>query len=142
MFDKLYIESPRRDYQSRQEIHEHRAPTDESIKLLNEMQEKTLKNIVAQFKVDNNVLSGIVTYFSLDMIHYQYLGVFQFKLNGIEHSISEKIDKFDLKRDKERVLRDFYTKVSQTISEELFNAAMKDPDGIQELYRKKQNEKF
>lgn len=39
---------------SRVDVHEHRAPTDESIKLLNEMQEKILKNIVAQFKVDNN----------------------------------------------------------------------------------------
>ena len=134
MFDKLYIESPRRDYPSHQEIHEHRAPTDESIKLLNEMREKTLKNIVAQFKVKNNVFSGIVTYFAEDFCNGDYNVVHKFKLNNIDYTVSKRIDKFDLKRDKERVLRDFYTKVSQTILKELFNAAMKDPEGIREIF--------
>ncbi len=38
-------------------ITHHRAPTDESIRLLNEMQDKAMKNLLARIEVNNNQFS-------------------------------------------------------------------------------------
>lgn len=46
-------------------IKEVKAPTDESIRLLNEMQQKTLENIVAKISVKDNLIEGEV--FMMDM---------------------------------------------------------------------------
>jgi len=58
MFDKIinhqkeYI-----PYTKNVEIKEHKAPTDESIALLKEMEEKVLKKITKSFATDNNIFS-------------------------------------------------------------------------------------
>lgn len=41
-------------------IHHHKAPTDESIRLLNEFQEKAFSNIVNHIKVETNLVKGEV----------------------------------------------------------------------------------
>jgi hypothetical protein len=44
----------------RVEVHEHRAPTDESLKLLNEMREKTLASIVNAVRLENCAIDGVI----------------------------------------------------------------------------------
>ena len=41
-------------------INEKRAPTDESVRLFNEMRDEALKNIIAQIPLKNNVFEGHV----------------------------------------------------------------------------------
>ena len=45
-------------YPDKIEVKEQKAPTDDSIRLLNEFQEKTLNNIISKIKVDNNIVKG------------------------------------------------------------------------------------
>ena len=40
-------------------IHEHRAPTDESVRLLNEFEEKARKNIIHKISVNENNLNAV-----------------------------------------------------------------------------------
>lgn len=78
------------------DIHEHKAPTDESVRLLNEMQEKAMQNIVFKGEVKNNVFSGELSVFrlnknitvSLDEVYSIY---YKFKFNGQEYVINEQI---------------------------------------------------
>jgi flagellar basal body P-ring protein FlgI len=43
-----------------QTIHEHKAPTDESIRLFKELEEKALASIVSKLTPPGNVLTGVV----------------------------------------------------------------------------------
>lgn len=42
------------------EVHEHKAPTDESVKLLREMEAKAREQVIASISLDNNKLTGVV----------------------------------------------------------------------------------
>ena len=128
---------------SRVDVHEHRAPTDESSKLLNEMREKTLKNLIAQFKVENNVLSGVVTYFAEDFCNGDYNVVLKFKLNNVDYTVSERIDKFDIHTSYiDDVMGRFAKHVVMKVTEQLLKTALQEPDGIRELYRNNPHEKL
>jgi hypothetical protein len=39
-------------------VHEHKAPTDESIRLMEDAHDKAIKNIIAKVKVENNLVNG------------------------------------------------------------------------------------
>lgn len=41
------------------QVQENKAPTDESIKMLNQMQNKAAKNILSHVTIDNDVISGV-----------------------------------------------------------------------------------
>jgi len=57
-------------------VHEHRAPTDESVRLLNEMRDETSKNIIAQIPLKNNVFEGHVMVETDNMNHQNiYRGI-------------------------------------------------------------------
>ncbi|MEE8368605.1 MAG: hypothetical protein V3S30_09840, partial [Thermoanaerobaculia bacterium] len=43
-----------------QTIHEHKAPTDDSVKLLREMEEAARKSVLEVYRFEDNDLSGIV----------------------------------------------------------------------------------
>jgi hypothetical protein len=73
------------------DIHEHKAPTDESIKLLNEMQEKVMNNIMATFRVEDNTLNAAVIYLfqgtGFDRLDYRV----KFTFNGKEYLLNGEI---------------------------------------------------
>lgn len=67
MFDSIRITSPETKYVTKEvNIKEKKAPTDESIRLLNEFQEKALRNQLCQFKLENNNLN--VNWFFIETI--------------------------------------------------------------------------
>jgi hypothetical protein len=75
-------------------IHEHKAPTDKSVELLSEMQEKAKDKIIATIPIEENFLKAVVIYyedeFLMDRVHYHI----KFVLNGKEYIIKDYIDKF------------------------------------------------
>jgi|ERR1700749_24993 len=74
-------------------VHEHKAPTDESIKMLEEMHEKAFQNIIAKVRVDDNLIKGecwLSSPMSTGM--YDYRITFKFKINGQEFTIDKTID--------------------------------------------------
>ena len=72
-------------------VKEKRAPTDESVRLLNEMQEKARENILATIKVDDNKLKAIGIFFqeerTLGLSHGSVILLMRFTLNEIEYTV-------------------------------------------------------
>lgn len=79
-------------------INEHRAPTDESVKLLNELQEAAMKNLICSIQIDDdNNVKGVIQYYRLADPSFKNRVQFQIKfcLNGKDHLIRGIIDDLD-----------------------------------------------
>lgn len=98
-------------------VKENRAPTDESIKLLDEMQQKAFEKVMFCVKVDNNQLHDIVWYIYPDKYSYDYMAGFKFMLNGREISGKFKLpSKFDYRSE---VPGKIYNEVLKEISKQV-----------------------
>lgn len=96
-------------YEKSVNIHEHRAPTDESINTLNEMEEKARLNVVRKFFLQDNIVNGAVIEFEDKRAHVRIL-TFRFTVNGQEVL-------FDIKRsDYEQAMSK--TEVMETLLQE------------------------
>lgn len=75
-------------------VNEHRAPTDESIRIYEEMLRKAQENIIAKFPVEVLGVSGTAIAFHQDMTSYhRKVNVFiKFSINGKEHIIRGETD--------------------------------------------------
>lgn len=80
----------------RSTVNEHRAPTDESIKILNEMQEKAKDNIIKSIKIEENYLKAVGIYTQQDSINRDLSYCLRFILNGKEYLIKDEIKGDDL----------------------------------------------
>ena len=91
MFDKVerhyHNSSP-----SRIDVHEHRAPTDESIRLAEEMREKILENIIYQEHVNDNHFDYRVYVFKDVFTRGQDIEVVA-EINGTKIHARENIDR-------------------------------------------------
>lgn len=80
-------------------IQEHKAPTDESIRLMEEMHEKAIKNIIARVEVKTNLVSG-EAFVIHNPIHIDpYKAIFKFKINDQEFTIEAKLDKWEMMKE-------------------------------------------
>lgn len=73
-------------------IKEHRAPTDESIKIYKEMVEKARSEVVDAFHIKDTTIYGVVLYFvdePWNNIHSYHI---KFMINGEEKRISGKLE--------------------------------------------------
>ena len=104
-------------------VKEYRAPTDESVKLLNEMQKKALDNIVSQFSTTNNYLQ-----MKCAVVENNYeearLFISKFTLNGKSHRFDIKINSWDVQTE-EDLITSVYERVCAELAKEfmqpLFN---------------------
>lgn len=104
-------------------IHEHRAPTDDSIKLLNEFQDKALQNLIKTVPIKNNIIDGIVFLFESNVASYSRKFIFRFKINGIEYQIEDEYEIGDLIQstyDNSYLPSKVINKLSQIIAMHLF----------------------
>ena len=72
-------------------VTEQKAPTDESIKLLNEFQEKARENIIDSIHIKNNVFEAVALFFQNEFPQRGFKMMIKFKLNGTEYK-----EKFDI----------------------------------------------
>lgn len=93
MFDKTTIALPDIINQHTT-IHEHRAPTDESVKLLREMEEAAKKAIVDSVRVQDTHFECVVLT-QTDMINCEEQFVAIFSLNGKKMKTPLRISMFD-----------------------------------------------
>mgnify|MGYP000881342611 CR=1 FL=1 len=114
-------------YEKTVTVHEHRAPTDESVKLLNEFQQKAIENIITQVQIDTNEVKGMFIVLSCepDFLHMRY--VYRFILNGKEYKGEFKIESLEYRLsvdnyNYEKLMHLFYEKLAQSIAIELLNA--------------------
>jgi len=73
-----------------------RAPTDESVALLNEMQEKTLQNIIRSVTVKDNTMNAVVLYLvrgpAIDAIDF----IAKFTFNGRSCELKGQVSRRDI----------------------------------------------
>ncbi len=94
MFDTYRIGSTSTQYVPYEKsvtVTEKRATTDESVKLLNEFQEKAKQNLVDQIKIEDNTLNGVVLFFKQDIVHDKVQWFGKFSLNGKEHKLQGEL---------------------------------------------------
>lgn len=84
-------------------VEEKKAPTDESIRLLNEFQEKALDNLIAKVEVKDNLVTGTVMAFEMARttaaIQYEIMIICKFKINGNEFVVEHGISRSELWKD-------------------------------------------
>ena len=105
---------------STSEVKEYRAPTDESVRLLNEMQEKALGNIVATAVISNK-LDGMSLVVKRNDIYQE--AYFWFKLNGeyFDHTI-----RISDVWTQEKLLEQLIKTMAEVITEKLIMFARRD----------------
>ena len=117
MFNKTYVnnvESP-----SNITAHHHRAPTDESIRLANEYQEKALNNIIDRIKVDTNLVKGEIILYN-DRFSFNQQAILKFNINGKDFILKEEFDtSYALRNGKILAVRKLIKAFSETIVEQL-----------------------
>jgi hypothetical protein len=111
MFDTYVTRAPSSVHHSTT-VHEHRAPTDDSVKLLNEMQQKALNNITASLATSNNTLQLTAHLYQDPALMQHHWGV-KLKLNGKEYLIKDKIG-LDVGR--EQAIESLYKSVIAQVS--------------------------
>lgn len=80
-------------YEKDVKITEIKAPTDDAIRLLNEMQEKARKNIINSVSINENTIKAVtIAYYYDHPWSFNIIIDFKFTLNGIEYKFSETID--------------------------------------------------
>ena len=87
-------------------IHEHKAPTDESIRLMEEMHDKALKNIIAKVKVEDNLVNGEVFCCEQPWNANDLKLIYKFKINGKEFTLEQEISTRDIGWDEQRKIAD------------------------------------
>ena len=101
MLDKTYLTLPRQSTQyvdRNTTIHEHRAPTDESIKILREMEAKARDNLILAVRVDDGPMPMAVQV----VRGWDHEGVFvamKLRISGKEQISRFKLDAFDMDQD-------------------------------------------
>lgn len=100
-----------------QEIHEHRAPTDESVKLLDRMRQEALDGVLARFPVEMNGLkSTVISYKN----HFQEtVWAVKLDLNGVEHIYTHNFSDFRLalNNNPQATVEDFVNGFSRFLAE-------------------------
>lgn len=82
---------------SKQTIHEHKAPTDDSIRLLNEFQTKAKESIIAKCDIKDNTINGVTVAFSSAHHSASLKGEvwIKFSINGEEFNLKEDYNVFE-----------------------------------------------
>lgn len=126
MFDKYNIQSGPSHISANIDVTEKRAPTDESVKLLREMEEKARKQVLHSYITESNVLSGAHVGMCLNSSVLSKTSYALFKLNGIEYRVEAEIETTFNERD---CLEQLVEKLSKAISVELVQQLIKE-DGL------------
>lgn len=114
-------------YEKTVTITEKKAPTDQSIELLNEFQEKAKQNIIDTIIIDNNVMKAVAVFLTGDIISDKYRYFLKYVLNGKEYKTSGEFSRIDFPyigtsdpKTRFFVMRDFLMPMfSKSISDEL-----------------------
>lgn len=124
MFDKHYLSFEETRVNSTVNI--NRAPTDESIKLFKEMQDKAYSSVISNIEVKTNIFTGKIVCFNRNYYNgFGYDLIFIFNLGEERFEIKETIDEFKYKHlNKENMIQELFKKVSSVIAEKMFAHAL------------------
>lgn len=122
MFDSYTIERHATEYVT-QNIHEHRAPTDESVRLLKELENKAIDKLLHVVELKNNVFNA-TWFIGLDHISLYNKVYCIFKLNGLEYKIDFIVKRgINFESITEQVYGKLIEKMSEILTLDMFNKA-------------------
>lgn len=118
MFDRVIVARGRTETRFvTREVHEHRAPTDESVRLLGEMQAKAEADRAARLPLESNLLSGEVEWY-LDAPADCLKAVAHVKINGQVLTVRAE------GRDADELAKDVRDKLAERIATSLIVPAL------------------
>lgn len=124
MFD-TYVHRHTTEYVDRNiTVNEQRAPTDASVKLLNEMTEKALKNIVSNFSTTNNTLQTTVAVYE-DYRNSDRQFLCKFVLNGKQNILQIDIPIYEYDTP-EKMVQELYQQVYNKLAAEIMQPFLKE----------------
>lgn len=97
---------------------EFRAPTDESVKLLREMESKAHSEVMRTIRVNDNILNGVIVEKYPNYFNQSIDYLFVFELNGKRFEITETVNNLR-KMEEAELARMLYETVAKTITEQL-----------------------
>jgi len=103
-------------YTKNVEVTEKRAPTDESIRLYKEMEEKAERNIINKEVFDDNVLNGIIAYVEYSAACFVVKAHIRFSLNGKNYHIVVEVPRSSISRQEGAKL--LYTAIIEELAKE------------------------
>lgn len=124
MFDRYIMSPPRTEYVTR-EVHEHRAPTDESVKLLREMEQAADAKRIACMKIDGNVFKGHAEIIRNLAQGYQICAIAVFDLNGKRCTATTSVDECMDGSHKVELVQALHAEVSRLIASEILEDAIR-----------------
>ncbi len=77
-------------------VHEHKAPTDASIRLMEEAHDKAIKNIIAKVKVEDNLVNGECFWINQPWNIHEFKICYKFKINGKEFFVERGISRSEI----------------------------------------------
>lgn len=101
------------------EVREYRAPTDESIRLLREMEDLARQNVMGEYVFSDNFLTGVVVQLRRGADNPNSTIVIRFTLNGKKFQVSEPFSELGFVFDKQRAVRALVGAVRDTILAEI-----------------------
>ena len=128
MFDRIVMHAPQRtEYVDRNiTITEKRAPTDQSVKLLSEMETAAEDRLVCRGEIRNNTMSVQWNVFQdIASAMMDYKVVVRIKLNGTEHLLKFNID-YKYGKDQEAVVVAVRDKIAELIATQIMIDAFHD----------------
>jgi hypothetical protein len=104
-------------------VTEIRAPTDDSIRILNEMREKTLQDIISRLRIDDNIFKCHAVMVS-DHQEWQNRIVVKYSYNGHERVVRFSFDQGE--RDLQKITGDLRKKVAEDFTEVIMTSVLFD----------------
>ena len=105
-------------------VTEKRAPTDDSMRLLQEMEKKVTDRIVASYVINDNVVTGAVLVTSLQASAFEYRHRIAFKLNG--RDFHAKVETHAFPDSQQEAANELYEAVAKAVTELLFDAGVQE----------------
>lgn len=109
-------------------IREHRAPTDESIKILREMETAAKQEIIKSIQVKDTLVDGVL-HMSLDPLSCKRRFKFIYSINGRKMTTDFSIDDYEYETSK-----DWIGKLVETVSYDISREIMMKP--FTEMFKK------
>lgn len=107
-------------------VKEHRAPTDESVKLLREMEQAARDNVLASYQLTDNLISGVVEVVQDPMKLHPYRLVATLKINGKIMQFAADIKPSNVLPTQQEMAIALLDALSEGIAKELLNINLHD----------------
>ena len=119
MFDIIKQKKEYIPYDKTITVNEHRAPTDDSVKLLREMEEKITESVFKRVPVETNIFKGEVIFWRCPAdIFPRYTLIFS--LNDVKYVIHKELKSMDIHVNKAigEILEEFKNDIAEIILKE------------------------